>query len=646
MVSKLKSRIYETFYHRPLARFFQDYWRDEKAINALLQEVKQRVLKNPEDQEKFINFVNANRNLQRLLMEASVNSDDLVNWLHTDPQAFLTLTKKITENPDLFAAFIATMVGQELLQSQFIDWLKSDMAHMRQFVTYLENDAELRHEFVKISIHRKLVEREEFIRWVNHEDGNLEQYIKYLNRSLQLSQRFTESITQSGILQKILPDWVAQDPNRLRDFLAASLQTEAAQKQFIQFLMRDEGLLSLFIESLAGNNARQASFANVVKENYPNLTEQLVKGLLGTAKPIEQFFAWLWMEEGNQRRLITELRSNPDLRGQLYQLLQADAALRDEFNQTMWQDVGIVNDFLDYLSTDAEKRKAFLRELNGRDSYRSALNIMHEKEITGNLSYELPTVTSSFPRSGSNFFQSVLRGSSGLQCLSLYHPQYPVEQVYNLKSHALTPQALAREFADMVPYELEYPERIVYLKRDPRDVMISLYEFACFNHQQEFSLEGFLGMNYYYIANPPAKRDVKMVYYLPGPETCTVAEAYQLFTRAHFKEAVHPDGVETLLLSYEGMVDDPYGTFQQAFDFLDLQCTLNPELIRLKVSQYSESKRERGVAYGWKQPETQDIYQPLIEQVNQFLKEEIAFLGYNLWGCQPGTTADHTLTGE
>ena len=138
----------------------------------------------------------------------------------------------------------------------------------------------------------------------------------------------------------------------------------------------------------------------------------------------------------------------------------------------------------------------------------------------------------------------------------------------------------------------------------------------------------FLDMNYYYIANPPGKRDIKTIFYLPGPEACTVAEAYRLFTQAHFKAPDYPAAVETLLLSYEGMVEAPQETFQKAFDFLGLDCTLNAEFIRLKVSQYSDSKRQRGIAYGWREPENQELYLPLIEQVNELLTEEIEFLGY------------------
>jgi hypothetical protein len=181
----------------------------------------------------------------------------------------------------------------------------------------------------------------------------------------------------------------------------------------------------------------------------------------------------------------------------------------------------------------------------------------------------------------------------------------------------------------MVPYELAYPEKIIYLKRDPRDVMISLYEFACFNHQREFALDEFLVMNYYYVANPPGVRGVKNIYYLPGPEACTVEEAFHLYHQSHLHAPQHESPVETLTLSYEEMVEDPQNAFDRAFAFLDLDCPLNPEFIQLKVSLYSDSTRKRGIAYGWRQPETQEHYAPLLEQVNARLNDQIVSLGYD-----------------
>ena len=627
-MAPLTDRLYEALYRKPLRRFFQEYWKDEAAVDDLLQEVKRRISVNPEEQEKLLAFVNADRNLQAAFMASLMQQEDFIIWLQKQPSLLTAFINQLLETPALAKPMLDQLAEQEVLQKRFYGWLKTDSEHVRRFVIFLEKDEVLKDEFVKFTIQRKLVDRDTFIRWINHDESHLESYIQFLRNNPELNDRFYAFLLQVGVPQEILPGWLNEDENRFRNFLMGYLETDNAKQQLIQAINRDEAFSSLLMEAIVANHGKWGRLIDTIKEDHPQLAKQMVRDFLGAAKPIEQFFAWLRLEEGNQRRFLAELRSNDVFREELFQLLQIDVELRDAFNQTMWQDVGIVNDFLDYLGEDAEKRKAFLRELNARESYRSALNIMHEKEITSALHYALPTVTSSFPRSGSNFFQSVLRGSSGLQCLSLYHPQYPMEQVYNLKSHALTPDDLAREFSDMVPYETEFPQKIVYLKRDPRDVMISLYDFACFNHQQAFPMEVFLGMNYYYIANPPGKRDVKTIFYLPGPEACTVAQAYRLFTQAHFQAPAYPTAVETLLLSYEGMVEEPQDTFQQAFDFLDLDCTLNPEFIRLKVSLYSDSKRQRGIAYGWRQPENQELYLPLIEQVNDLLAEEIEFLGY------------------
>jgi hypothetical protein len=81
-------------------------------------------------------------------------------------------------------------------------------------------------------------------------------------------------------------------------------------------------------------------------------------------------------------------------------------------------------------------------------------------------------------------------------------------------------------------------------------------------------------------------------------------------------------------LRYEDLVQDPWAQFQKAFDFLQIDCTLAEEFLRVKVSQYSGTRDEgqRGKAGGWRGQ--QEKYAVLLDQVKQRFAEEIRLLGY------------------
>lgn len=590
-MGKLADRFYQWLYGKPLDRFFQEYWQKTDYFPVLLNELAMRVKRVPENRELFTRRLQADPILNEMVLQEflaeGVLTDAFFDWLSADKDHVQEFLAEIFTDHDLQAALLSGLHAQGLIEQYFMEWMKQDIRHVRQFVGFLEKDEVMKKDLITAMGRQKLATRDEFVRWINNEPENLLAYLQFLEKREENRERFHDVLLQLQIPQAVLAEWMKAEPGRVKRFV------------------------------------------NQLAESDTDLVNALEEALFRFKPPTERFLQWLALSEANPRKFNAELRLSSENRELLFTALQNDAEIRQEMNQALWQNDRVVHEFLEHIAKDDEKRKIFLRELGERENFRSVLRVMQDQETLSKLSYALPTVTSSFPRSGSNFFQSVLRGSSGLQCISLYHSQYPQEQVFNLKSHALTPAALRREFTDMVPYELEYPEKIIYLKRDPRDVMISLYEFACFNHQQVFALEEFLGMNYYFVANPPGVRDVKNIYYLPGPEACTVEEAFRLYHQSHMHAPRHESPVETLTLAYEEMVADPQSAFDRAFAFFDLDCPLNPEFIQLKVSLYSDSTRKRGIAYGWRQPETREHYAPLLAQVNDRLNDQIVALGYD-----------------
>ncbi|MGD9971488.1 MAG: sulfotransferase domain-containing protein [Desulfatirhabdiaceae bacterium] len=245
------------------------------------------------------------------------------------------------------------------------------------------------------------------------------------------------------------------------------------------------------------------------------------------------------------------------------------------------------------------------------------------KKFAQSVSYKLPTYLVSFPRSGSNFLQTVLEKSSGFRCCSLYSPRpADPEYVLSLKSHALSPDYLYDEIKRYLP-RAQNPEKIIFLRRDPRDVMISFYEFVLNLKQIKIEQNVFLHnvcYQYAFDSNPPmvqsSRRKVET-------SPMNIQAAYQRHIEAWVSS--RPDDLDILDVSFENLVSNPENEFKRIFDFLEINASLNKESLKIKVSQYSEEIRPRGVVYGWKNNFT---HTTLINSVDKYLKVNIDILGY------------------
>jgi hypothetical protein len=247
------------------------------------------------------------------------------------------------------------------------------------------------------------------------------------------------------------------------------------------------------------------------------------------------------------------------------------------------------------------------------------------KKFSANASYCLPTYLISFPRSGSNFLQTVLEKSSGLKCCSFYSPRpKDSEHILSFKSHALSPEYLQDEISRYIPGSHK-PEKIIFLRRDPRDVMISFYEFVLdlkkINIRQDLFLHN-ICYHYAFDSNPPmvqsSRRKVET-------SPMNIQAAFQRHIQAWVTD--RPAKLDILDVSYENLVNNPENEFKRIFDFLEMDASLNKEALKIKVSQYSDENRPRGVAYGWK---NNSHHTKLIYNSNRHLKKEIDLLGYRV----------------
>lgn len=242
-------------------------------------------------------------------------------------------------------------------------------------------------------------------------------------------------------------------------------------------------------------------------------------------------------------------------------------------------------------------------------------------------SYHLPSYLISYPRSGSNFLQSVLEASSNIRCRSIYrYPRVDPHRMLSLKSHSLSYQYLLDEISRLVP-DSPFPEKLILLHRDPRDVMISLYEFVQVRKGIRINQSEFLDdVDFFYATFQD--RDMTLhrgVEYSP----ISIAESYQKYVHNWFVNK--PGDQECLPVAFEDLVLSPRDAFQRIFDFLELDCSLAEERLVVKVSQYSQEDRPRGKVGSWRV--CQDKYLDLISAVNTSIQTEIRLLGYEDLNC-------------
>ena len=262
---------------------------------------------------------------------------------------------------------------------------------------------------------------------------------------------------------------------------------------------------------------------------------------------------------------------------------------------------------------------------------RKRLLLLHGLERLSKLRYAQPAVVVSYPRSGSNFMQSILTHSTGMNNISIYG-QSPSSFIplLTVKSHAPSPEYLEDEYQRLLETE-SLPGRIILLKRDPRDVMISFYEYTQTQRGTTISQEDFLENISFFYASTIDKTHSRRIETSP----LTVLEAYRKHIHTWFAD--RSPALPVLELSYEDMVTKPKESFRAALDYLEIDLPVAEAYLEVKVSLYSTDSRSRGEAYGWKH--AAEKYAVLLEGVERLLAPEIQLLGYPLSSESSSTTS-------
>ncbi len=255
--------------------------------------------------------------------------------------------------------------------------------------------------------------------------------------------------------------------------------------------------------------------------------------------------------------------------------------------------------------------------LSKRENY-ERLVMRHRQRVN----YSLPTFLVSFPRSGSNFLQSILEKSSGLLCRSIYSGLHNSPHDFlSLKSHAVSSAYLLDEIEQVlarVPKSL----KLIILCRDPCDVMISYYEYTQMQKNIQINQGNFLNSSDYFLEAIIKRERFRRVKY----KLLSVSQAYKQHVRSWFTEPL-PEHLDCLVVKYENLVQEPQKEFQRIFNFFELKCSLAKQSLDEKVSLYSSEPRHRGQVYGWKNNVSR--YRTLLKTVNSTLWDEITELGYH-----------------
>ena len=233
------------------------------------------------------------------------------------------------------------------------------------------------------------------------------------------------------------------------------------------------------------------------------------------------------------------------------------------------------------------------------------------------VNYSLPTYLMSFPRSGSNFLQSIIEKSSGLRCRSMYDKfQSSSNYFLSLKSHAHSYEYLLDEIKHLLA-DAPKPSKLILLYRDPRDVMISYYEYTQVQQNTQIEQRAFLDTDDYFLA--------ALLLRHVGDKLLSVRKAYKKHINSWFVEPL-PEHLDCLVVKYENLIQEPQKEFQRIFDFLELRCSLAEQFLDVKVSLFSSELRQRGRAYGWK--DSVSRYNTLLQEVNDVLRDEMIAIGY------------------
>ena len=204
-----------------------------------------------------------------------------------------------------------------------------------------------------------------------------------------------------------------------------------------------------------------------------------------------------------------------------------------------------------------------------------------------------------FPRTGTHWIRNVIEKSSGQMTydLNTNKPSPSNKKVLLIKIHARN-KSIARLKALWHLPRFDFGGKYIYVYRDPRDAIISLYEMY---------------------------KKIKAINDLNPEKFLNIYDPIGQY-RWEINKWVKPKHKNVLLVKFENLKLYPSENFQRIFSFLGLDSPIAVESFGNLVGTTDTKKRPRGTAYGWKNASVD--YKYIIETVTNRLEKEIKLLGY------------------
>lgn len=212
---------------------------------------------------------------------------------------------------------------------------------------------------------------------------------------------------------------------------------------------------------------------------------------------------------------------------------------------------------------------------------------------------EIQCILCGYPRCGTHWIRNVVEKSTGENTYDLIEnkPTPSDKNIRLLKVHARN-KFVARLKALISLPRHKFTGKYIYLYRDPRDAVISFYEFENKRNSDGLKPEDFLKI------------------YDPIGQYRWEINAWALKKHKN-----------VLLVRFEDLKAHPMEMLKEIFDYLNIDNPVEGEFIDEKVAAVDSKNRPRGTAYAWKN--AQGEYKYIVDKVNKELTREIQLLGYD-----------------
>jgi len=206
-----------------------------------------------------------------------------------------------------------------------------------------------------------------------------------------------------------------------------------------------------------------------------------------------------------------------------------------------------------------------------------------------------------FPRTGTHWIRNVIEKSTGKKTFNLDSdpPSFSDKEVLLIKIHARS-KFIARAKASWLLPPHDFGGKYIYVYRDPRDSIISMYEMYKMHKKGKDN-------------NIDPKKFLK---------TTDPIGQY----RWEINSWVLKKHNNILLIKFEDLKMFPEEGFKKIFRFLNLSSPIVYGAINEMVSASDSKKRPRGAAYGWKSAPKE--YELIVDTATKKLANEIKLLGY------------------